>query len=81
MLAPAASARPCVWPRDNRPAVRPAPQLCAEHLGLPQKREGAQLVQLLWANDVEGIRRLAPMAAPDYLVDEDLPLVQFSNSL
>ncbi|MFZ1219599.1 MAG: SH3 domain-containing protein [Chthoniobacterales bacterium] len=49
--------------------------MCAEHLRLPQKREGAQLVQLIWANDVEGIRRLAPIAGPDYLVDGDPPLV------
>ena len=75
MLAPAASARPCIWPRCNKQAVRQAPQLCAEHLRLPQKREGAQLVQLIWANDVEGIRRLAPIAGPDYLVDGDPPLV------
>ena len=75
MLAQAASARPCVWPRCNKQAVRQAPQLCAEHLRLPQKREGAQLVQLIWANDVEGIRRLAPIAGPDYLVDGDPPLV------
>jgi hypothetical protein len=32
-------------------------------------------VQLIWANDVEGIRRLAPIAGPDYLVDGDPPLV------
>lgn len=75
MLVPAASARPCIWPRCNKQAVRQAPQLCAEHLRLPQKREGAQLVQLIWANDVEGIRRLAPIAGPDYLVDGDPPLV------
>lgn len=75
MLAPAASARPCVWPRCSKQAVRQAPQLCAEHLRLPQKREGAQLVQLIWANDVAGIRRLAPIAGPDYLVDGDPPLV------
>jgi ankyrin repeat protein len=42
---------------------------------LPPKREGAQLVQLIWANDVAGIRRLAPIAGPDYLVDGDPPLV------
>jgi hypothetical protein len=75
MLAPAASARPCIWPRCNKQAVRQSPQLCAEHLRMPQKREGAQLVQLIWANDVEGIRRLAPIAGPDYLIDGDPPLV------
>ena len=75
MLAPAANARPCIWPRCNKQAVRQAPQLCAEHLRLPQRREGAQLVQLIWANDVEGIRKLAPIAGPDYLVDGDPPLV------
>jgi hypothetical protein len=74
IVAPPADGRPCVWPRCKKQAVRDAPQLCAEHLRLPAKREGGELRALIYANDVEGIRRLAPIAGPDYLIQGEPPL-------
>jgi Bacterial SH3 domain len=67
LAAPAIAGSPCVWPRCKKQAARSAPQLCAEHLRYPDKPEGTRLRDLIWANDVEGIRQLAPIAGPDYM--------------
>jgi hypothetical protein len=73
-IAPATYARPCVWPRCKNEAVRDAPQLCVEHLRVRDKPEGAQPRDLIWKNDLEGLRRITPIAGPDYLIQGEPPL-------
>lgn len=80
LLAPAASGAHCVWPRCKKQATRSVPQMCAEHFRYPTKPEGARLRDLIWANDVEGIRQLAPIAGPDYMIDGLPPLVHAIHS-
>jgi Bacterial SH3 domain len=80
VLVPAAAGRPCVWPRCKKQADRSVPQLCAEHFKYPDKPEGVQLRKLIWANDVEGIRKLAPIAGPDYMIGGLPPLVHAIHS-
>jgi len=41
----------------------------------PEKPEGEKLRDLIWANDVAGIRRLAPITGPDYLIHYSPPLM------
>ena len=42
---------------------------------MPTTQEGEQLAEMIWHNDIPGIRRLAPIAGPDYFVRGAPPLV------
>lgn len=70
----------CSWPRCQRAAVSRAPLLCQEHLQCHTTRAGEELRRLIESNDVDGVRRQAPIAGPDYFINGEPPIVHAVRS-